>query len=137
MDTAYRVLQAMQLETLEGMGDFMRGIDDVAAVSFLTTPPLFTLTDSKFVAVSERHQRGNCSGAQAKQLEHPASSASRIAFGVPQYFSSEWRAYRLVGRALGFGKCNQTTNLASISSFSRRPAHRQRAMWRFCGMYTA
>lgn len=30
----------MQLETLEGMGDFMRGIDDVAVVSFLTTSPL-------------------------------------------------------------------------------------------------
>lgn len=127
MDTAYRVLQSMQLETLEGMGDFMRGIDDVAVVSLLT-PRRFTLIDSKFVAVFERRQRGNCSGAQAKQLEHPSSSASRIAFGVPQHFSSEWRACRLVGGVLGFGKCNQTTNLASISSFSRRPAHRQRAM---------
>lgn len=55
VDTAYRVLHAMQLETLEGMGDFMRGIDDVAVVSLLTTPPLFTLTDSKCMAVSERH----------------------------------------------------------------------------------
>lgn len=128
MDTAYRVLQAMQLETLEGMGDFMRGIDDVSVVSLLNTSPLFILADSKFVAVSERHQRGNCSGAQAKQLEHPSSSASRIAFGVPQHFSSEWRACRLVGGVLGFGKCNQTINLASISSFSRRPAHLQRAM---------
>ncbi|KAI9060150.1 hypothetical protein FKP32DRAFT_1760434 [Trametes sanguinea] len=31
IDTAQRVLQAMQLETLEGMGDFMRGVDDVAS----------------------------------------------------------------------------------------------------------
>ncbi|OSD00001.1 hypothetical protein PYCCODRAFT_1479448 [Trametes coccinea BRFM310] len=31
IDTAQRILQAMQLETLEGMGDFMRGVDDVAS----------------------------------------------------------------------------------------------------------
>ncbi|KAI0670242.1 hypothetical protein C8Q78DRAFT_1138718 [Trametes maxima] len=29
--TARRVLEAMQLETLEGMGDFMRGVDDVSS----------------------------------------------------------------------------------------------------------
>lgn len=53
VDTAYRILQAMRLETLEGMGDFMRGVDDVAVVSLLTTPLLSTLADSKCVAVSE------------------------------------------------------------------------------------
>ncbi|KAI0632952.1 hypothetical protein C8Q77DRAFT_1120632 [Trametes polyzona] len=30
VETARRVLQAMQLDTLEGMGDFMRGVDDIA-----------------------------------------------------------------------------------------------------------
>ena len=32
VEVAHRALQAMQLETLEGMGDFMHGVDDVASV---------------------------------------------------------------------------------------------------------
>ncbi|KAH9893998.1 hypothetical protein C8Q73DRAFT_694035 [Cubamyces lactineus] len=54
VEVAHRALQAMQLETLEGMGDFMHGVDDVA--SFLNDTSVGTAVVVKPSSANTLHR---------------------------------------------------------------------------------